>query len=168
MLTYQKKKQRPVVCAYTHACSLINQAKDFTGRACRAAVQARNHVARVWCSSSQGENPARTTLFFFSPLRSSGRSALCGRSHSQSPNNFDLFFSPLLSSAEGFFSQGVAFYTSKYLAFFFRLTGLTNFFFFLSSGGWMGKNKALAHHTSTYFHTRVVCRFNSVAFAAQR
>ena len=28
----------------------------------------------------------------------------------------------------------------------------------------MGKNKALAHHTSTYFHTR----FNSVAFAAQR
>ena len=33
----------------------------------------------------------------------------------------------------------------------------------------MGKNKALAHHTSTYFHTyiRVVCRFNSVAFAEE-
>ena len=28
-------------------------------------------------------------------------------------------------------------------------------FIFLSSGGW-GKNKALAHHTSTYFHTRRV------------
>ena len=33
---------------------------------------------------------------------------------------------------------------------------------------WMGKNKAQAHHTSTYFHTRVVCRFNSIAFAIQR
>ena len=32
----------------------------------------------------------------------------------------------------------------------------------------MGKKKALAHHTSTYIHVRVVCQFNSVAFAAQR
>ena len=34
-------------------------------------------------------------------------------------------------------------------------------FLFSSSGGWMGKNKALAHHTSTYFHTRRVSIFNS-------
>ena len=29
------------------------------------------------------------------------------------------------------------------------------FYIYISSGGW-GKNKALAHHTSTYFHTRRV------------
>ena len=41
-------------------------------------------------------------------------------------------------------------FISKLASFFLLLL------FFLFSGGWMGKNKALAHHTSTYFHTRRV------------
>ena len=40
------------------------------------------------------------------------------------------------------------------------------FFFFIL--GRMGENKALAHHTLPRIFIRVVCRFDSVAFAPQR
>ena len=38
----------------------------------------------------------------------------------------------------------------------FAIYFLVNFFFFFFILRRMGKNKALAHHTSTYFHTRRV------------